>query len=172
VFDIPIMMGHLPGCPAFVAKKELFAIPILGRWMRRVGCIPIDRERAREAHKSIESGAEQVRAGRRMVLFPEGTRSRDPAGRVGRFKRGALQMAVKAGAVVVPVTVEGSRFLLSTARAENFRGEVRVVIGDPVDVTALDDAAQKALPDQLGELISRTREANFMGEIPPHLVAP
>lgn len=161
--DIPILMGYLPGTPAFVAKRELFRIPVLGYWMRRLGCVALDRGDARAAREQLRRGAKRVREGRRLVLFPEGTRSRDPEGRMGPFKRGSLKLAIQAGAVVVPVTVEGSRFLLPPAAAADFAGEVRVIVGEPVPVPRLDEAARKALPETLHDTIRETRERHKYG---------
>lgn len=161
--DIPILMGYLPGSPAFVAKRELFKVPFMGYWMRRLGCVGLDRANARAALGQIQDAAERVKAGRRLVLFPEGTRSRDPEGRMGPFKGGSLKLAVQAGAVVVPVTVEGSRFLLGRARPADFGGEVRVIVSDPVPVAALPEAERKALPRILHDTIEAQREANRYG---------
>jgi 1-acyl-sn-glycerol-3-phosphate acyltransferase len=155
--DIPILMGYLPGTPAFVAKRELFGIPVLGYWMRRLGCVALDRANPRAAREQLQGAAEGVKAGRRLVLFPEGTRSRDPDGAMGPFKRGSLKLALQAEAVVVPVTVEGSRFLLGPA-ADDFGGEVRVIVGEPVPVPRLDEAARRALPETLHATIQDTRE--------------
>ncbi len=163
--DIPVLMGCLPGSPAFVAKKELFGIPLLGFWMRRIGCVSMDRESPREALRAIKDAALQVRAGRRLVLFPEGTRSRDPGGKMGSFKRGSLKLAVVADAVVVPVTVEGSRFLLNSGVHEGFNGVVKVFVGDPVAVGELDAGAQKQLPDTLHDVIESTLLEHHMGAI-------
>ena len=170
--DIPILMGHLPGAPGFVAKKELFDIPVLGYWMRRIGCVPLDRENPRAARKQIMLAAESVKQGRRLVIFPEGTRSRDPEGRMGPFRRGSMKLALVSGAVVVPITVEGSRFLMSSEAPDGFDGTVKVVVGDPIHVEALDEEAKKALPDVVHNLIDRTRVAHHMGGISERAVAP
>jgi len=161
--DIPILMGYLPGSPGFVAKRELFKIPVLGFWMRRLGCVGLDRDNARAALGQIQEAAVHVQGGRRLVLFPEGTRTRDPEGRMAPFKRGSLKLAVQAGAVVVPVTVEGSRFLLSKGRPADFEGEVRLIVGEPVPVAALTDAARKELPNTLHDTIEAARERNRYG---------
>jgi len=161
--DIPIMMGYLPGVPAFVAKRELFKIPILGFWMRTLGCVGLDRANPRAARDQLREAAEWVRAGRRVVIFPEGTRSRDPDGRMAPFKRGSLKLAAEAGATVVPVTLEGSRFLLAERPAPDFDGEVRLVIGEPVAVPALDAPALRALPERLHEAIDAARRSHAYG---------
>jgi len=161
--DIPIMMGYLPGVPAFVAKRELFKIPILGFWMRTLGCVGLDRGNPRAARDQLQEAAANVRAGRRVVIFPEGTRSRDPEGKMAPFKRGSLKLAADAQATVVPVTLEGSRFLLSKRPAADFDGEIRLIVGEPVAVPALDAPALKALPDRLFSTIDEARRRNAYG---------
>lgn len=161
--DIPIFMGYLPGVPGFVAKRELFRIPILGFWMRRLGCVPLDRQNPRAALRQLGEAATRVRAGRRMVVFPEGTRTRDPEGAMAPFKPGSLKIATEAGATVVPVTVEGSRFLLSDRRPDDFLGEVRLIVGEPVAVAALDAPARKSLPERLYSTIDAARRAHRYG---------
>jgi 1-acyl-sn-glycerol-3-phosphate acyltransferase len=161
--DIPIMMGFLPGVPAFVAKRELFRIPILGFWMRTLGCVGLDRDNPRAARDQLREAAEHVRDGRRVVIFPEGTRSRDPEGRMGPFKRGSLKLAAEAGATVVPVTLEGSRFLLADRRPNDFEGEVRLIVGEPVAVPSLDAPALRALPDRLFSAIDAERRSHAYG---------
>jgi len=161
--DIPILMGYLPGTPAFVAKKELFTIPVLGFWMRRIGCISLDRESPRAALKSMKGAAKEIRTGRRITLFPEGTRSRHPEGQIAPFKRGSLKLATMAGAVVVPVTVEGSRFLLNSSGAKGFDGQVKVVVGEAIEVADLDADGLKELPEAVYRVIDDTRVAIHMG---------
>ncbi len=169
--DIPILMGHLPGSPGFLAKQELFKIPVLSYWMRKIGCMPVDRKSPRTALKQLKQAAEGVRAGRRLVLFPEGTRSRDPEGRMIPFKRGSLKLAVDADAVLVPITVEGSRFLLSPGAPAGYNGEVKVIVDDPIAVADLDRDALKALPETVYEIIDHTRDAHHMGALPEGKVA-
>jgi 1-acyl-sn-glycerol-3-phosphate acyltransferase len=89
-FDIPIstllLRSHYP---AFVAKKSLFRIPFVG-WAFSLGKhIPIDRKNSRSAMKSMDKAAETAKAGRSIVIFPEGTRQLDTS-RLGSFKPGGI----------------------------------------------------------------------------------
>lgn len=105
-FDILAMQGYFPRQLSWIAKKELFSIPVFGWSMRRGGYIPLDRGDGRKALKSMDEAASQIRSGTSVILFPEGTRTRD--GQLLPFKRGGFLLAVKAGVPVVPVSIVGS----------------------------------------------------------------
>src|SRR4029078_9986414 len=77
------------------------------RAFRMGGFIPIDRRRKEAAMRSIEAGAEWLRAGNSSLIFPEGTRSKTDE--LLPFKKGGFIMAIKAGAPIVPVAVQGGR---------------------------------------------------------------
>ena len=105
-FDILSLIAALPGRIYWIAKKELFDIPVFGPSIRRGGYIPLDRSDGRKALQSMENAAAIIREGKSVVMFPEGTRSRD--GRLLPFKRGGFMLAVRAGVPVIPVTINGS----------------------------------------------------------------
>jgi 1-acyl-sn-glycerol-3-phosphate acyltransferase len=105
-FDIFSLLAALPRRIYWIAKKELFDIPVFGPSMRRGGYIPLDRSDGRKALKSMENAAAIIRQGSSVVMFPEGTRSVD--GLLLPFKRGGFMLAVRAGVPVIPVTINGS----------------------------------------------------------------
>jgi 1-acyl-sn-glycerol-3-phosphate acyltransferase len=105
-FDILSLIAGIPRRVYWIAKKELFDIPVFGPSMRRGGYIPLDRSDGRKALKSMEEAAAIIRQGSSVVMFPEGTRSRD--GHLLPFKRGGFMLAVRAGVPVIPVTINGS----------------------------------------------------------------
>jgi 1-acyl-sn-glycerol-3-phosphate acyltransferase len=91
-FDIPVLLAHLPVQFRWLAKAELFKIPLFGLAMKRVGYISIDRSDFRSAVKSLKKAAETIRKGTSVVIFPEGTRSLD--GKIHDFKKGGFIMAI------------------------------------------------------------------------------
>jgi 1-acyl-sn-glycerol-3-phosphate acyltransferase len=105
-FDILAIQGYFPRPLSWIAKKELFKIPVFGWSMQRGGYIPLDRGDGRKALKSMDEAAQQIRGGTSVIVFPEGTRTRD--GHLLPFKRGGFLLAVKAGVPVVPVSIAGS----------------------------------------------------------------
>src|SRR5574337_1316320 len=108
--DIPLLFVHLPVQFRFLAKRSLFKFPFMGWHLRRSGHIPVDRDRPREAMKSLEEAAKKIRVGSSVVLFPEGRRSRD--GRIGPFKSGSFYLAILSGVPIVPITLNGTRWVL------------------------------------------------------------
>ena len=104
--DIPILLAYLPVRFRFAIKKELFNIPVFGWFLRQAGYFPIDREIILSAYKMIERIIEILKSGESVMIFPEGTRSRD--GTLGKFKRGSLMAALKSGAPIIPIAISGS----------------------------------------------------------------
>jgi 1-acyl-sn-glycerol-3-phosphate acyltransferase len=105
VVDIPMLLSAFPRPVRFVAKRELGEIPLLGKAMAAAGNLFIDREDPRDAVRMLREAGERLRGGRLVVVFPEGTRSRD--GSIGEFRPGAFYLAQKSGAPVVPVYIDG-----------------------------------------------------------------
>ncbi len=106
-FDIFVLLARLDISFRFIAKKSLFKIPFLGRSMKRLGYIPIDRENLRSALKSVKKSTELLKNKTSILIFPEGTRS--PDGKLSSFKKGGLNMFLKQGNLaVLPVAIKGT----------------------------------------------------------------
>ena len=105
-FDILIHLAYLPRNFRFVAKSELFRIPLFGWYMSFAGYVPIERDVSASAHRTIGSVSDVLSKGDCILIFPEGTRS--TTGELGPFKRGSLMAAFSSGATVVPVAISGS----------------------------------------------------------------
>lgn len=105
-FDILALQGCFPRQLSWIAKKELFSIPVFGWSMQRGGYIALDRGDGRKALRSMDEAAQQIKAGASVIIFPEGTRTTD--GHLLPFKRGGFLLAVRAGVPVVPVSITGN----------------------------------------------------------------
>ncbi|PJA27862.1 MAG: 1-acyl-sn-glycerol-3-phosphate acyltransferase [candidate division Zixibacteria bacterium CG_4_9_14_3_um_filter_46_8] len=103
-FDPPLIGTASPRVCHFMAKRELFKNRFFGSILRRVKAIPVNRSGFDKT--VIEDALNILKAGEGLVLFPEGTRSRD--GRLGRMKSGAGMLALRSGATVVPAHIENS----------------------------------------------------------------
>ena len=108
--DIPIMIGFVPRDKGLISKIELSRVPVFSTWMKYIGCIFINRGHSREALATINEGAESLKSGHALVIFPEGTRTKD--GTVGKFKPGSIKLAMKAKVPIVPVTIKDSMKLM------------------------------------------------------------
>lgn len=106
MFDIPLVLGFVPKPSGFIAKQELFKIPVLSWWMREIPCVFIDRASARKAMESFIKTAEVIKSGHPMVIFPEGTRSQSDE--MGPFHLGSFKLPAMAGATIVPLAIKNS----------------------------------------------------------------
>jgi len=134
--DIPIIYMGIGEQISFIAKKELFMIPVFGWGMWAVGHISIDRQNARKAHASIEKAVRRLnKENVSLILFPEGTRSKD--GRVLDFKAASFTLALQAGVRLVPVAIKGAIDRLPPKSSRIVPGEVILEIGDPISAEEL-----------------------------------
>ncbi|KIH76262.1 1-acyl-sn-glycerol-3-phosphate acyltransferase [Geoalkalibacter ferrihydriticus] len=105
-FDILALLACIRPPFRWLAKKELFSIPLFGTAMRRAGCIAVDRGDHQRAVASMDEAARRIHGGESVVIFPEGTRS--PDDQLLPFKKGGFMTAIKAQAPIIPVAVTGS----------------------------------------------------------------
>lgn len=109
--DPPVVLPLLPGRCSVLLKKELMRIPILGRAMRMGQFVPVERGGKRDAAQASVIAAGQALAnGLNILVFPEGTRSRD--GRLSTFKKGPFFLAMETKAPVVPVVLSGTQEMM------------------------------------------------------------
>ena len=150
--DIPILYAALLRPLCFIAKKELFMVPILGWGMAAIGHVRIDRSSPRKALDSLARGVDNLnRHGLSLVLFPEGTRSDD--GTLGRFKQGSFALALDAGMPVVPVAIRKANERLPKKELLVRPGNVYVEICDPIDPAGMD---KSGLADRVRTVIEKT----------------
>ncbi len=133
--DIWALLAALPGTVRFVAKQELFRVPVFGQAIRAAEHIAIDRANRAAAFAAYDEAARAVRGGRSAIVFAEGTRSRD--GRLLPFKKGPFVLAIAAQVPVVPVLVHGAFELMPRGALYPRRGTVVLRIGDAIDTAGL-----------------------------------
>lgn len=131
-FDIFSFQGYFPYNFRWIAKKELFNIPVFGPAMHKAGFIAIDRSHGRKALKSLDDAAKQIADGASVLIFPEGTRSAD--GTLSEFKTGAVLLAIKSGVPVVPIGFNGSYEVLPKGRVLADKGTITIRVGSPMAI--------------------------------------
>jgi 1-acyl-sn-glycerol-3-phosphate acyltransferase len=163
-----------------LATGGIFRAPLIGRMAKRVGFIPVQRGSSTAAH-SLDAALEALAAGEAVGLYPEGRITRDPAMWPERAKTGAVRLALRSGAPIVPIAMVGAHRVVSrrkivTNLVKNLvlRPKVLVEVGDPIDVRALlgdrDDASADVIRDiadaVMAELVSMV--ADLRQEQPAH----
>ena len=129
--DIPAIGYRIPLWQFFIAKKELKRIPFLGQFMYIAGVIFIDRSNHTKSRESIAKAALLIAKGKNVVIFPEGTASRD--GNIGKFKKGGFHLAKQSKAPVLPVRVTGTRQIWPRGKILRGKGgKVYLIIGKPI----------------------------------------
>jgi 1-acyl-sn-glycerol-3-phosphate acyltransferase len=129
--DILALLKTLPRPFRFVAKQELFDLPVFGWYLSIGGHVAVDRGNRARAVASLRRAGEIVRGGTSLLVFPEGTRSKD--GRILPFKKGPFVLAVEAGVPVVPVAISGAGAITPKGHIAVVPGEIRIALGAPVD---------------------------------------
>lgn len=147
-FDIMLLFGFLGLSPAFIAKKELGRIPLFATWMKVLGCIFIDRSSARNALASFQEGAEKIKNGQTIIIFPEGTRRKE----ILPFKKGSFKLPIMAGVPILPVTIIGSESIVENVK-KNEPTDVTIVISKEVNIHQMDKEQLKDIHNDIRELI-------------------
>lgn len=128
-FDILALVGNLPP-HYFVAKSELFKIPVFGAAIRAVGTIPIERANQKAAFGAYHVAAGRIKHGASVVVFPEGTRGTSYA--IREFKKGPFVLAIQAGVPIVPCIVHGTIEVLPKKSLRVHPNRVDVHLLEPV----------------------------------------
>jgi 1-acyl-sn-glycerol-3-phosphate acyltransferase len=126
----PALVGAcIPREMHFMARRSLFEVPVFGGLIRRCHAFPVDRDGA--DLRSLREAIARLRAGYALLVFPEGTRTRD--GRIGPMKSGIRILAERAEVPVAPVLIEGAHQVWPKGRALlPGLGRVRIVFGKPL----------------------------------------
>ncbi len=156
IYDIPILFSALPFQLRIIAKVSLGLFPVLGWHLRYTGHLLVDR--ARIGAVTMLQVAGLMKRGHSLIVFPEGTRSRD--GRVGPFKGGLFLMAVEAGLPIVPVAIRGSRHVMLKGRLMTCPGDVSVSVHDPIPTCGMGRDDVRALAVRAREVVTQMASAS------------
>jgi 1-acyl-sn-glycerol-3-phosphate acyltransferase len=134
--DIPIILSRYAWYfPRFLAKDSLFRIPLFGPGMRRTGHLSVNRENKRQGMKDVQHAVEQIQNGESVLIFPEGTRNTTDKP-LQDFQIGSFIIALKAGAPVIPLVLDGTRKILPKGSILIRPGTVKLTALPPIDINA------------------------------------
>jgi 1-acyl-sn-glycerol-3-phosphate acyltransferase len=159
LFDIPTLIRFLPLDGRFLAKTELFKIPLVGRAMTTVGIIEINRSKGGSSRQAIAEGVQTAAdGGYSLIVFPEGTRSTD--GTLLPFHKGAFRIAIDTELPLLPVVIEGTDRISKPGSLIFHSGNTVLQILDPIEtqnMTTKDNL--NTLTDQVESEMNQTYEA-------------
>ena len=161
-YDIPLVLTRLPKPYGIMAKKETLKIPLVRGWMKNIGCVFVDRNDIRAGMEALNQATENVKNGQSMIVFPEGTRSKN--GEIGEFKGGSFRIAVKTGAPIVPLRIEGTRNIMENNGYWMRPGKIELHILPPVETKGLSKEEQRALPEKIRQIIIDDRAKSRQNE--------
>lgn len=152
MMDISVLMYKLYDYPvAFLEKENVGELFSLGKWTHKLGCVMINRDNDRKAAESIINVIKNIKSGSTMVVFPEGTRSKE-IGKLLDFKQGSFKVALKSKAPLLPITI---------VKAKNynnikwpFRKNIKLVIHEPIPFEVLKTMKTLELSEKVREIIA------------------
>jgi len=130
LFDIFMIAAAIPQHFSAIAKKELFSVPLFGFIIKKMDIVSIDRKNHVNSMSGLNQAVEKLKNGTSVIIFPEGTRSRD--GQIGVFKKGAFKLALDAKVTIVPVGISGAYEAQPANTWLIYPGSVIVNFGSPI----------------------------------------
>ena len=163
LFDVWALIGKIPLQIRWIVKKEIRKIPVFGYALERMGHIYIDRGNRTDAYAGLNEAARRVKEGTSVIIFPEGTRSKD--GRLQQFRLGGAVIALRSGVSILPVTVNGGRFALRKGTLDLLPGKMEIIIGDEIDPKNFGEDDREELIETVRSTIEKNLDLSY-GEIP------
>jgi len=157
IYDI-FALSTMPLSFRWLAKKELFRIPIFGWLMFVAGCVSIDRSDFRRAMNSMNTAQTRIKNGASIMIFPEGTRSFD--GTLLPFKKGGFVMALKTKTPIVPITITDSIMVMRRGTMKVSPGNIKIIIDKPIETLNLGYKDRDDLIKRVREVINRNLSEN------------
>jgi len=141
--DVPAVWLYLPGEVRVIGKKEVFKLPVLATAMRLGGFVPVDRSNRESAIASVKNAARIAAEGASFLIAPEGTRSR--TGKLLKFKKGGLHMAIESKVPVLPITVIGAYELMPPESLAIRSGTIEIYFHEPIETKELGASGRSEL---------------------------
>ncbi|MBQ0027967.1 MAG: 1-acyl-sn-glycerol-3-phosphate acyltransferase [Lachnospiraceae bacterium] len=146
IFDILLVYTTVKRPTGIIAKQELKKVPLLNVWMANIGCFFLDRKNIKEGLKMVLNAVEKVKDGMSILIFPEGTRSKEE-GVVLPFKGGSFKIAEKSGCDVIPFAIINSAEIFENHKPFIKKTKVIINYGEPIHTSDFDRKEYKEIPD-------------------------
>lgn len=129
--DTWVLISKLPLQLRWIIKPEVKKMPIFGYALERMGHIYIGDEKRKEKGLTLQAAAQKVKKGLSVVIYPEGTRSKN--GELQEFHKGGAIIAIRSDVPILPVTINGSRFVMPKGTLALMPGKIEVIVGESID---------------------------------------
>lgn len=155
--DVWLIYGYLPVIYKWMMKKELRHVPFIGNPCAAARHVFVDRKNPRAAYRAVQLMKERLTNGISTVIFPEGTRTK--TGELGKFKRGAFQIALDLGLDIIPLSISGAFEAQRPGQKFVTRHPVTLTVGKPIkmDIDRTGDVASVRAAEEA--FIDRCRQA-------------
>lgn len=150
------LISHFPWEMKWLAKEQIFRIPVMGWLMRMAGDIPVRRGDARSRAQALDHVRDRLAKRVSVMIMPEGTRSRD--GKLLPFRDGAFRVAVETGVPILPIAVAGTRNAMAKNSMRFGRARAIARVLEPVETQGLTDDDVPALRERVRTMIAEARE--------------
>lgn len=155
-YDIPLSFAALPYRLVAISKIELRKIPFFGWGMIAARTIFVDRRNREKSLKSLKKAISSlVRNPRSIIVYPEGTRSRD--GKIHAFKKGGIVLAIEAKMPIVPMAICGTAEVVTKGSWKFTPREIELRIGTPIETTEMNYNDRNRLAEKLREEVIRMK---------------
>jgi 1-acyl-sn-glycerol-3-phosphate acyltransferase len=158
--DVLLVFASIPHNFRFLVKEEFFSIPLLGLTVKSSGQIPLDRKNPRKGLRSIRQGADLLKKGASIVVFPEGTRSCD--GKVSEFKTTLFVLPIRTQTPVVPVLIEGTFEALPRGSVFLKRCPIKITFLDPLSPDFISDKDRVLYAEKVRQRLIRSCHGSKM----------
>lgn len=147
-FDALIALTHIPVQIRWIAKRDLFYLPLVGMIMRKAGHIEIGQNHRNESTQDIDPAMRHIQKRKSIMTFPEGVRSKD--GEIQSFQPEAFYLAIQSGIPIVPVSIIGSKQIMPLGSFKIKPARIKMIIAKPIEAKYFNIA-------QSNELIEKVR---------------
>lgn len=159
LLDPWVLIGKLPLQLRWTIKSEVRKMPVFGYALERMGHIYVGRRTGKDTVLTLEAAVQRIRQGASVVFFPEGTRSRD--GDLLKFRKGGAVIAMRSGVPILPVTINGSRFVLPKDTLALMPGKIQVIVGDIIDPGRFDESRKDELLAAVKSAIQKNLDLEY-----------
>jgi 1-acyl-sn-glycerol-3-phosphate acyltransferase len=157
--DVLALITVLPVRYRWVIKRELLRVPLFGWALGRTGAISLDRSNRAQSVQKLRTGADKLTGGWSVLIYPEGTRTRD--GQLQQFKKGAFMLAVQTGMPILPVTSNGAHKVLPRKTIVFRSGHITVTIGDPINTEGMTESDVPKLMEMTRQAVAKNLDPHY-----------